>query len=76
MTQFVPFFLNLHTIMKFEVTEKHKNIFVACDKFSVLLKDATQEQLEHLYHLGHFAIVAKQGKKVKDKLVDNFETQE
>lgn len=57
----------------FEIKEKFKESFIACDKFSVLLKDATQEQMEHLFHLGHPAIVAKAGKKVKDKVVDNFE---
>jgi hypothetical protein len=61
---------------KFEIIEKFKNSFVACGQFSVLLKDATQEQLEHLYHLAHPAISVKQGKKVKDKKVDNFDTEE
>jgi hypothetical protein len=56
---------------KFEVTDKHKGNFVSCNKFSVMLKNATQEQLEHLFHLGHPAVVAKT--KMKDKQVDNFE---
>jgi hypothetical protein len=56
----------------FEVLPKFQNNFVTCNAFSAILSEATQEQLEHLFHLGHKGIVVKQGKKVKDKIVDNF----
>jgi hypothetical protein len=59
----------------FKVDEKFLNCFVVCAKFKVNLKDATQEQLEHLYHIGHEAIIVDK-KKVKNKQVDNLEYEE
>jgi len=58
----------------FKVKEKFLDCTVYCSQFSVSLKDATQEQLEHLYHLGHEAIIADK-KKVKNKQVDNLENE-
>jgi hypothetical protein len=53
----------------FKVKDKFKNCVVTCNKFSVQLKDATQEQLEHLYHLGNKEVEAV--KKPKNKIKDN-----
>lgn len=54
----------------YTVSDKFKNYKVHCNKFSVLLSDATQEQLEHLFHLGVKGIEFV-GKKPKNKQVDN-----
>lgn len=59
----------------FKVVDKFKECFVVCSKFKVNLKDASQEELEHLYHLGHEAIVVDK-KKVKNKQVDNLNNEE
>lgn len=59
----------------FKVDEKFLNCFVVCNKFMVNLSEATQEQLEHLYHIGHEAIIVDK-KKVKNKQVDNLEYEE
>jgi hypothetical protein len=37
------------------------------------LKEATAEQLEHLYHLGHKFIEVAKGKKIANKHIDNAE---
>jgi hypothetical protein len=58
----------------YKVKEKFKGAFVACDKFSVNLKEANQNQLEHLYHIGHIGVEFT-NKKPKNKQVDNFETE-
>jgi hypothetical protein len=58
----------------FKVTDKFKDCTVYCSQFSVSLKDASQEQLEHLYHIGHEAVIADK-KKVKNKPVDNLENE-
>lgn len=55
----------------FIVKEKYSGAHVHCAKFSVNLSKATQDQLEHLYHIGHVAIEIT-GKKPKNKPVDNF----
>jgi hypothetical protein len=55
----------------FKVKEKYSGAFVSCGKFSVCLGDAKQDQLEHLFHLGHIAIEYI-GKKPKNKQIDNF----
>jgi hypothetical protein len=55
----------------FKVDKKYQDLRVSCGKFTVILKDATQEQLEYLYHLGHKGIEAT--KKVKNKQLDNNE---
>ena len=62
-----PFF-KINIVM-FKIKDKFKGCFVACNKFSINLSDATQEQLEHLYHLGHSGIEAT--KKVANKKIDN-----
>jgi len=53
----------------FKIKEKFKGCFVSCNKFAVKIDDATQEQLEHLFHLGHSANEAT--KKVSNKKIDN-----
>jgi len=58
----------------FKVKESFLNNTAYCAKFKVVLKDATQEQLEHLYHLGVDYITAT--KKVKNKQYDNTKTTE
>ena len=58
----------------FKVKEKFIDCTVYCSQFSVCLKDATQDQLEHLYHLGNEAVIADK-KKVKNKQVDNLENE-
>jgi hypothetical protein len=55
----------------YKVSDKFSGCSVFCDKFSVILKSATQEQLEHLFHLGHKGIEFI-GKKYKNKPIDNF----
>lgn len=59
----------------FKVDEKFLNSFVVCSKFMVNFKDASQEQLEHLYHLGHEGVFVDK-KKVKNKQIDNLENEE
>lgn len=58
----------------YKVSEKFAECSVYCGKFSVILKNATQEQLDHLYHLGHPAVEFI-GKKPKNKQIDNFSTE-
>jgi hypothetical protein len=57
---------------------KVKDKFVGCtvynSKFIVNLSEATQEQLEHLFHLKHPGVEFI-GKKPKNKKVDNFEAE-
>jgi hypothetical protein len=53
----------------FKIKEKFKGCFVSCNKFAVKIEDATPEQLEHLFHLGHSGIEAT--KKVSNKKIDN-----
>lgn len=55
----------------YKISEKLKGCRVTCDKFIVNLAEATQDQLAHLYHLGHKGIEFV-GKKPKNKPVDNF----
>jgi len=55
----------------YKVSEKFSGCRVTCAKFNVLLNDATQDQLDHLFHLGHKGIEFV-GKKPKNKPVDNF----
>ena len=57
----------------FKVIKGKENIPAHCNKFSVLLKEATAEQLEHLYHLGHKFIEVAKGKKIANKHIDNAE---
>jgi hypothetical protein len=59
----------------FKVDEKFLDSYVVCSKFRVNFKDANQEQLEHLFHLGHPAVITDK-KKVKNKQVDNLEYEE
>lgn len=59
----------------FKVQEKFLDSYVVCSKFKVNFKDANQEQLEHLYHLGHPAVIADK-KKVKNKTIDNLSNEE
>lgn len=59
----------------YKVLDKFLECFVVCNKFKVNLSEATQEQLEHLYHLGHNAIVLDK-KKPKNKLIDNFKNED
>lgn len=59
----------------YKVVDKFLDCFVVCSKFKVNLKDATQEQLEHLYHLGHEAILLDK-KKAKNKIIDNLTYEE
>jgi hypothetical protein len=56
----------------FKVKESFLNNTAYCSKFKVVLKDATQDQLEHLYHLGVDYITSS--KKVKNKQYDNAQT--
>lgn len=56
----------------YKVKDKFKGQHVSCNKFSVNLSDANQDQLEHLFNLGH-AGVEYVGKKQKNKQIDNFE---
>ena len=56
----------------YKVKDKFKGCLVTCAKFMVELDNATQEQLEHLYHLGHNAIDFVGSKKPKNKIVDNL----
>lgn len=58
----------------YKVKEKYAGAFVHCDKFKISLKDATQEQLEHLFHIGHIGIEFI-GKKPKNKTIDNLNTE-
>jgi hypothetical protein len=58
----------------FKVKESFLNNTAYCAKFKVVLKDATQDQLEHLYHLGVDYITTT--KKVKNKQHDNAKTTE
>jgi hypothetical protein len=53
----------------FKIKDKFKGCFVSCNKFSVKFDDASQEQLEHLFHLGHTGVEAT--KKVNNKKIDN-----
>ena len=53
----------------FKIKDKFRGCFVSCNKFSVKFDDANQEQLEHLYHLGHTGVEAT--KKVNNKKIDN-----
>jgi len=55
----------------FKVKEKFIDSTVYNTEFTVHLSKATQEQLEHLYHIG-FKGVELVGKKPKNKPVDNF----
>lgn len=55
----------------FKVKEKFIDCTVYNTEFNVHLSKATQEQLEHLYHIG-FKGVEFVGKKPKNKPVDNF----
>jgi len=55
----------------FKVKKGHENKIVY-SHFVVKLKDATQEQLEHLFHLG-VKEVESDGKKAKKKQGDNEE---
>ena len=57
----------------FKIKDKFKGCFVACNKFSINLSDATQEQLEHLYHIGHAGVEAT--KKVQNKKVNNLDNE-
>lgn len=57
----------------FKIKDKFKGCFVACNKFSINLSDASQEQLEHLYHLGHAGVEAT--KKVPNKKINNLENE-
>jgi len=48
----------------FKVKESFLNNTAYCAKFKVVLKDATQDQLEHLYHLGvDYITTTKKSKK-------------
>lgn len=58
----------------YKVIEKFKNCTVYNSEFTVNLWEASQEQLEHLFHLGHKGIEFV-GKKPKNKPVDNFVTE-
>ena len=53
----------------FKIKDKYKGCFVSWNKFAVKIDDATQEQLEHLYHLGHEGI--ETSKKVANKKINN-----
>jgi hypothetical protein len=55
----------------FKVKEKFKKSFVTCDKFTVNLSEASQDQLEHLFHIGHIGIESI-GKRPKNKSIDNI----
>lgn len=55
----------------YKVIEKFKNCTVYNSEFTVNLWEASQEQLEHLFHLGHKGIEFV-GKKPKNKQIDNF----
>jgi hypothetical protein len=55
----------------YKVNDKFKNSLVTCSKFMVNLAEATQEQLEHLYHSGHKGVEFV-GKKPKNKVIDNL----
>ena len=57
----------------FKIKDKFKGCFVACNKFSVKFDEASQEQLEHLYHLGHAGVEAT--KKVANKKINNLENE-
>jgi hypothetical protein len=55
----------------YKVTDKFKGCLVTCSKFMVNLDEATQDQLEHLFHSGHKGVEFV-GKKPKNKVVDNL----
>lgn len=55
----------------YKVNDKFKNCTVYNSEFTVNLWEASQEQLEHLFHLGHKGVEFV-GKKPKNKPVDNF----
>jgi ribulose bisphosphate carboxylase small subunit len=59
----------------YKVTDKFKGCFVTCSKFIVNLAEATQEQLEHLYHSGHKGIEFVGSKKPKNKIIDNLSSE-
>jgi len=56
----------------YKVNDKFKGCLVTCAKFIVELDNATQEQLEHLFHLGHKGINFVGSKKPKNKVIDNL----
>ena len=58
----------------YKVIEKFKHCTVYNSEFTVNLWEASQDQLEHLFHLGHKGIEFV-GKKPKNKPVDNFKTE-
>jgi len=59
----------------YKVTDKFKGCLVTCSKFMVNLDEATQDQLEHLFHVGHKGIEFIGSKKPKNKAVDNFKAE-
>lgn len=58
----------------YKVIEKFKNCTVYNSEFTVNLWEASQEQLEHLFHIGYKGVEFV-GKKPKNKPVDNFNTE-
>lgn len=58
----------------YKVTEKFKKCTVYNSNFTVNLWEASQEQLEHLFHIGQKGIEFV-GKKPKNKPIDNFNTE-
>ena len=58
----------------FKVKEKFIDCTVYNTEFTVHLSKATQDQLEHLYHIGYKGVELI-GKKPKNKAVDNFKAE-